>query len=79
MRSMSLADGMQGAAAGERLRAAAAALARLQEPGLVRQLGVCAEASALIAMLPPVRCGPCTRLSRWDSCLFCKGHARVCT
>lgn len=58
------ADGPQGASAGERLRAAAAALARLPEPALARPLGVCAEAGALVTALPPVRCGHCTRLSR---------------
>ena len=56
------ADGPQGAAAGERLRAAAAALASLPELGLARPLGVCAEVSALVTALPLVRRGLRARL-----------------
>ena len=69
------ADGPQGAAAGERLRAAAATLARLPEPALARPLGMCAEAGALVTALPPVRCGPRTRLPRQQSLVPLQGDA----
>ncbi|KAK9822236.1 hypothetical protein WJX81_003275 [Elliptochloris bilobata] len=46
-------DGVRGGSGEARLRAAAAALARLPDPGLARPLGVCAEAGALVTELPP--------------------------